>query len=254
MMHTIQQAVQFNHSRHKNGTGTISFDNNQGQPIASINIQQNPNDGLWYTTNQVIIPPVNPTSHIHNMKSQQYKNLEIWHQCLGHIAPTTLRSTQQVVEGIPQLPTATSQFHCPFCDIAKLQKQPTAKQTNRDAFIPGTAYHMDLGFIGGPSQNHTKHHKPQTEQRSYEGHIAYLLIINAATRYIFAFPLKSKHPLIDTIDRFLTKNGRAKRTLVTTSPKGILKNSKSFAKTCRLKGYSIEEHDYMFTNDSDQYD
>ena len=78
MMHTIRKAVQFNHSSHKNGT--ILFDNDNGQPIATINMRQNPNDRLWYTTNQVLIPPITPPPTIHNTKTQQYKDLEIWHQ------------------------------------------------------------------------------------------------------------------------------------------------------------------------------
>jgi hypothetical protein len=92
---------------------------------------------------------------------------------------------------------------------------------------------MDLGFIHGPSQHDldsTSHNKPKlTLQQSHDGYMAYLLIIDAATRYVFCFPLKTRHPPIQIIDQFLSKFGRAKPTpLITTNPNGLLTKSTSF--------------------------
>ena len=147
-------------------------------------------------------------------------NLETWHQRMGHPSAQALWNTQHVVQGIPKLPSNTSYFHCPFCDIAKIKKAPQHKMTDRDNFKPGTAYHMDLGYIGGPSKDSKK-----IECRSYEGFVTYLLIIDAASRYTFVFPLKSKHPPIKLIDEFLTKHGHSNKN-ISTSQHGTLAKSK----------------------------
>jgi hypothetical protein len=47
------------------------------------------------------------------------KQLKLWHQRTGHLAPRTLRRTQQCVDGMPPLPDATPIFKCKFCNMAK---------------------------------------------------------------------------------------------------------------------------------------
>ena len=116
-----------------------------------------------------------------------------------------------------------------------MQKHKGNTQATRDNFIPGTAYHMDLGFIRGPS-NLDKENNPDsatkiTAQQSHDGYTAYLLIIDAATRYIFCFLLKTRHPPIQIIDQFLTKHRRAKQSLITTNPDGLLNKSKRYGYT-----------------------
>jgi transposase InsO family protein len=85
---------------------------------------------------------------------------------------------------------------------------------------------MDLGFIRGPSQQDTLNNKTTiktTLQQSHHGYTAYLLIIDAATRYVFCFPLKNRHPPIQIIDQFLSKFGKAKKpSIITTNPDGLL--------------------------------
>jgi hypothetical protein len=82
--------------------------------------------------------------------SKALKQLEIWHQRTGHLAPHTLRRTQQCVNGMPPLPGATPIFQCKFCDMAKQQKSNRGAPISSENYKPGTAYHMDLGFIQGP--------------------------------------------------------------------------------------------------------
>ena len=91
-------------------------------------------------------------------------------------------------------------------------------------YIPGTAYHMDVGYIRGPSNIHKIIHEgaqpKHNIQQSHDGYTSYLLIIDAASRYIFVFPLKSGAPLINIIDMFLKRYGNAnkKRHLITKTP------------------------------------
>ncbi len=46
----------FNHIGNKNGTGSINFENTEGTTIAAIDMARH-QDGLWYTTNPVLMLP-----------------------------------------------------------------------------------------------------------------------------------------------------------------------------------------------------
>jgi hypothetical protein len=162
---------------------------------------------------------------------QALRHLELWHQRMGHPAHCTLQRTAQVVHRLPKIPSNYSHLHCPYCDIAKLTKKsgnPTSKQ---ETFIPGTAFHMDLGFIQGPKMIKDDNgiscpSKTQTAQHPHDGYSAYLIIVDAATRYVLWFPLKSRSPPLALIDKFFSKNGHPSRRVISTSPNGLLHQSK----------------------------
>jgi hypothetical protein len=166
---------------------------------------------------------------------------------MGHPSPRTLWNTTRVVEGLPAFPTGNSHFHCPFCDVAKLTKISGNKQSTRNSFLPGTTFHMDVGFVQGP-QNLKEllcdsYVTPQsTTQLSHDGYSSYLTIIDAASRFIFCFPLKSKSPPIGLIDKFLAKHGRPNANRISTNPNGMLSKSRSFAEVCKKYGYHHETH------------
>jgi hypothetical protein len=161
---------------------------------------------------------------------------------MGHPAPRALHETQKVVEGIPTLPYCTPIFKCPFCNMAKLRKANRHKESLREVFIPGTSFHMDLGFIPGPSNLEDVIKNGATPQKtlmkSRAGYEAYLLILDAATRYIWIFLLKGKHPPIAMIAQFLQKHGTAQKGIITTTPEGLLDKSRSFETVCQERGYT----------------
>ena len=84
--------------------------------------------------------------------SQQMKDLELWHQRMGHYSTQAINETQKCTDGIPQLRTNTLFFRCLFCKKAKMMKNSGIKTKDKDVFIPGQAYHMDLVFVSGPSK------------------------------------------------------------------------------------------------------
>jgi hypothetical protein len=179
--------------------------------------------------------------------SKALKQLELWHQRTGHLAPRTLRKTQQCVDGMPPLPDATPIFNCKFCDMAKQRKSDRGSPISSENYKPGVAYHMDLGFIRGPdnlpdmvSTGATKG-KHITQGR--RGETCYLLIIDAASRQLWSFPLKNKNPPTTLIDSFLKKNGIGrKKAMITTSPDGMLARSNRFQQTCESNGYTTDTH------------
>jgi hypothetical protein len=79
------------------------------------------------------------------------KELELWHQQMGHCSTRTLNETRKRVEEIPDLATNDPFFKVPFCVRGKMVKEGGNKTIDKDSFIPGQAYHMDLAFVSGPS-------------------------------------------------------------------------------------------------------
>jgi hypothetical protein len=83
--------------------------------------------------------------------TQKMKELELWHQRMGHCSTRTLNERRKCVEGTPDLPTNNPFFKWPFCKRGKMVKKGGNKTIDKDSFIPGQAYHMDLAFVSGPS-------------------------------------------------------------------------------------------------------
>jgi hypothetical protein len=99
---------------------------------------------------------------------------------------------------MPPLPDATPMFQCKFCDVAKQRKSNRGSPTSSENFKPGTAHHMDFGFIRGPDNLTDMASSGATQGKHVvegrRGEECYLLIVDAASREIWTFPLKSKSP------------------------------------------------------------
>jgi hypothetical protein len=123
-----------------------------------------------------------------------------------------------------------------------MRKNHGGPQSTRETFIRGTSFHMDLGFIRGPKNLQEVLHDGATPQetiiKSHDGFSSYLLIIDAAAKYIWVFLLKSKDPPIALVDQFLNKHGTAQKGIITTTPDGLLNKSKTFKALCINKGYT----------------
>jgi transposase InsO family protein len=258
----------FTHHGNKSGTGTISFQDTKGHNIATITMSRR-RDGLWFTDNAVLIPPnlkinkvqikqpicpeigsdIQPILHqlaAPTHFSTAMKNLELWHQRMGHPSNRTLRRTQRVIDGIPRLPDAEAIFSCPFCDKAKLRKHHGKGPSTRETFLPGTSFHMDIGFIRGPKNLKEVINNGATPKEtiiaSHDGYTCYLLIIDSATRYVWTFLLKERSPPISLLKQFLTKHGYPKQAnTITTSPTGLLAKSLSFNKVCNDQGFTVKQ-------------
>jgi len=181
----------FTHHGNKSGSGAISFQDQQGKDIAIITMTRR-RDGLWFTENSVLLPP-KPTihnarvttnictfigsdqspppliysHHISKMKlmtplSTALKQLELWHQQMGH---PSLRRTRCVIDGIPYLPEAESIFSCPFCDKAKLRKHHDSGPSTGETFLSGTSFHMDISNPPWPSGPTTQFHFLPTKSK-----------------------------------------------------------------------------------------
>ena len=165
---------------------------------------------------------------------------------MGHPLLCTLRCTQRVIDGIPYLPDAEATFLCPFCDKAKLCKHHDSGPSTWETFLPGTLFHMDIGFIRGPKNLKevitTGALPKETVIASHDGYTCYLLIINAATWHVWTFLLKQQSAPIALLKQFLVKHGYPKQAAtITTSPNGLLAKSQSFNKVCIEQGFKVKQ-------------
>jgi hypothetical protein len=123
-----------------------------------------------------------------------------------------------------------------------MRKSHGGPSSTRETFVHGTSFHMDLDFIRGPKNLQEVLHDGATPKetiiKSHGGFSSYLLIIDAATRYIWTFLLKSKDPPIALIDQFLNKHGTSTKGTITTTPGDLLHKSKTFQTLCINKGYA----------------
>jgi hypothetical protein len=183
--------------------------------------------------------------------TQNMKELELWHQRMGHCSTRTLNETRKCVEGIPDLPTNNPFFKCPFCERGKMVKKGGNKTVDIDSFIPGQAYHMDLAFVSGPSNLDLKKGSNITPspivKKSRDGYIGFLTIIDVSSRKLWTHPIKNKDPPIAYIDKFLKRHGvrttNPSKVIITTSETGYLAKSRAFEDTLREQQYVVQPTD-----------
>ncbi len=108
--------------------------------------------------------------------------------------------------------------------IRKQAAQCTAEQ------IPtcGAEFLMDFAFMRASTHNYKRHNKT-TDQiiTLYDGHSAHLIIVDVASRRVWAFLTKSKEPPLDILRSFMTKFGIS-NGVVCTDQGGELARSASF--------------------------
>jgi hypothetical protein len=120
--------------------------------------------------------------------------------------------------------------------ICKQAAQHTAEQ------IPqcGVELFMDFSFIRSSTEDYRHPKKTDWVILSYDGHSAYLLIIDSVSRYVWCFLTKTRDPLLAILHAFMSKYG-AGTGLIRTNQGGKLAQSKAFRNTMLQDfGYVVE--------------
>jgi hypothetical protein len=125
------------------------------------------------------------------------------------------------------------------------------KTVDKDSFIPGQAYHMDLAFVGGPSNLDLEKGSNITPspsvKKSREGYIGFLTIIDVSSRKLWTHRIENKDPPIDYIDKLLKRHGirttNPSKAIITTSETGYLAKSRAFEDTLREQQYVVQPTD-----------
>ncbi len=240
--------------------GRIRFTSRDGLLSMHFDLQQR--DGLYYCSTDVYTvdhnpirvtcnntttsPPVKvpyiprPTPRfIPTSKARQVES-EVWMLRFGSPGEHQLDVLPLHVIGTPPI----FEYH-PFRSIdfkeqAYIRKQAANRTAER---IPtcGAEFFMDFAFMRSSTEDYKRPNK--TTDRivtSYDGHSSHLLIVDGASRRVWAFLTKSKEPPIDILRSFMTKFGIASG-VVRTDQGGELARSTAF-RNMMLKefGYVVE--------------
>ena len=105
-----------------------------------------------------------------------------------------MHKTHKYIEGMPSLAQSyDSIFAYPFCNKAKLTKGHNKNPSEREFFLPGTLFCMDVGFIHGPDNLTevvcTRAAPGLSLIAGIDGSTMYLRIFDAAIKYIWVFPM-----------------------------------------------------------------
>ena len=147
---------------------------------------------------------------------------------------------------------------------AKMTKYHGSSFENKECFIPGQTFHMDLSFVRGPSnlkEMITSYAAPKKSiKESCESYIGFLTITDAATRYLWVHPINHKAPPLDHFKRFLDrhgiKNSEPGKAIITTDPDGYLDSSKAFAAEAQAHRFQVKSKvlDVLYDDLDDVYD
>jgi hypothetical protein len=158
------------------------------------------------------LPPTvtTPPTHIRMISwtsnlTKGNQQLDKWYQRMGHPPPTVFQGTQKVK---------------PYCSLPILCQGKATQSSERQGRAEQcilTWYHVSHGprssrlrlRVFPPCVSDSRWSCPRnpTIVKSIDCHSSYLSFIDTITRYIWVFPLKSKHPPIELIDKFLSRYG-----------------------------------------------
>ena len=232
-------------------------------------------NNLWYhdMTNNPHSPPspsveyVYPTIHRLN-KAAKY---ELWHQRMIHPGTRCMCMLHKHVDGIDEPLNGNTFYRCAACMQGKPRKnargppthvkhkrkrtrtkkhkpQPepqenTSDDTLDDIFLPnalpGQHFHMDFGFVRGSTYTLKQENGPTITSK--DGYNSYLIIVDRATRYMWVFLTKSKHPPVHVARKVLRKFKATNphRTVRTDQGKELGK-SEAFRTMIGDEGFNLE--------------
>ena len=149
-----------------------------------------------------------------------------------------------------------NQFHaCTACMVSKFRRTPIGKpkkyvkdkppdqqqidDKNDNQLGVGEHLHMDFGFVRGSDwKAKDNDNKLVTSVDNYR---SYLLVIDRATRYIWVYLTKTKHPPIAQVNGLLQKfKGVYSNAKVTTDQGKELGASKLFQQMIKENDYTLE--------------
>jgi hypothetical protein len=135
------------------------------------------------------------------------------------------------------------QRHYSIAGSATKQNSTRQHKASRSVMMPTC---MDMGFFRGPSNleeavHHGANPSSETINKSIEGNVCCLSIIDAAMSVPWTFPLKSKHPPAALIEKFLSRHGtKHLNQKISTNPNGLLAESQMFKHMCQRNGFDFE--------------
>lgn len=224
------------------GTATIKIFNKSSW-LKHKTIQMHKKNDLWFVTQPLMRTIQRATKdpdkwtytniHEHTVNMSKIATYELWHQRLLHPSSKIMEKLGQCVDGVPNKLIANPIHSCDTCAEAKARFRHNRQ---KDSYIPtqiGEQFHMDFGFMSSKQHGNIA--------RSHDGYKAYLLIVDAKTRYTWVFLSKNKLPPIKTVELFLSTHGLKHGVRkIRTDKGGELAGCQQFKDMLSECGYALE--------------
>ncbi len=240
-------------------TGTLQFKGKDG--VSHTVFESYMENGLWFHYLNSI--PTLDKHGIANSINAVVKKLssgaeyELWHHRLGHPGSKVMSVIHNHVKGIPQLKRHPF-YSCSSCMAGKFKKPHFGQKrrfaspstpdippqeldiTSHDPSIKvGQHLHMDFGFVRGSDWSQKDNDGKLVT--SIDKYRSYLLVIDRASRHIWVFLTKTKHPPIDQVRGLLSKFQKdlPADASITTDQGKELGASKQFQLLCKEMNYNL---------------
>lgn len=123
---------------------------------------------------------------------------------------------------------------------ARIRKR-AAGTTSNPARHPGQRFGMDFGFIRASRDDYSNSPSTSRVVESYDGYVAYLIIVDENSKYVWIFLRKSKEPPTDLVSHFLQMYGRKSGGVIRCDQGGELARSHLFRTTMMEKHLYVVE-------------
>jgi hypothetical protein len=164
---------------------------------------------------------------------------ELWAACLGFCSGWQLEMIPKHATGLPSKFFPHPLRFVDHKEQAKVRKQATGSG-NVQATVNGQRFGMDFGFIRASTSDYkTPNLATDRVVESYDGFVAYLIIVDEASKYIWVFLRKSKEPPTDLVSHFLHMYGRKSGGVIRCDQGGELARSHDF------RSRMLENHLYV---------
>ena len=177
-----------------------------------------------------------PSTH-----SKRVLDAELWAARLGYCSEWQLTKIPLHADGTPSKFFPHPLRFVTHKEMARVRKQPSGSDPDR-AILPGQRFLMDFGFMRASSSDYSS---PNLETNrvveSFDGFVAYLIIVDEASKFVWIFLRKSKEPPVDLVSHFLQIYGRRSGGVIRCDQGGELARSAAFRTTMLGRGQSIPE-------------
>jgi len=227
---------------------TLSFSDNDGKPLLVLPLTTL--NGLQYCTHT---QPPSPQPVVTSIltytastpppatTSRRILDAELWAARLGFCSEWQLQQIPSHADGTPTKFYPHPLRFVTHKEQARIRKQPVGSDPEQ-ACLPGQRFSMDFGFMRASSSDYSSPNiATDRVVESFDGYVAYLIIVDEASKFVWIFLRKSKEPPIDLVSHFLQMYGRRTGGVIRCDQGGELARSADFRNTMMEKHLYVVE-------------
>jgi hypothetical protein len=222
---------------------TLSFLDSNGNDLLVLPLTTH--NGLQYCSNAA--PPIAMRSTLTYSaasvsaptSARRILESELWAARLGYCSEWQLTKIPLHADGTPSKFYPHPLHFIDHKEQARVRKQPAGSHLEQ-APLPGQRFLMDFGFMRASTSDYsTPNLATDHVVASFDGYVAYLIIVDEASKFVWIFLRKSKEPPVDLVSHFLQIYGRRSGGVIHCDQGGELARSSAF------RSDMMEKHLYV---------